>query len=73
MDSSDELIGFDEIFARYGAGRNPKTFRLWLWRAQRTGRFPAAVKLSERSIAWRKIEVTTWAENLRRVCYARAA
>jgi hypothetical protein len=40
--------------------------RRWLFELVRSGRFPAAVLLSDRSLAWREDEVDQWVENLPR-------
>jgi predicted DNA-binding transcriptional regulator AlpA len=64
------LVGFRQLFELYGAGRSARAFRLWLWRAQRSGRFPAGLEVGPNSRAWRRAEVRRWAAELRPVPYA---
>lgn len=60
------LIGFEQLYGRIGAGRSRKALRLWLWRAERAGRFPARVKLGPATVAWDEAEVAAWLEALPR-------
>lgn len=66
------LLGFREIYARYGAGRSEKAFRMALWRWTREGRFPAPLEVSPWSRAWRTADVEAWEASLVRVSYAPA-
>jgi prophage regulatory protein len=36
-----------------------------LWRMERAGRFPKRVKITDRSVGWRRREVERWLEELR--------
>ena len=52
-------------------GRDPnRSARLYLWRAVRSGTFPAAVQVSKGRIAWRGGEIEAWIANLPQVHYA---
>lgn len=67
----DRLIGFEETFQRFGAGRTERGFREWLARAIRVGAFPAAVKVGHK-VAWLESELDLYGSNLQRVKYAPA-
>jgi predicted DNA-binding transcriptional regulator AlpA len=65
----DRLIGFDEAFQRFGAGRSLRGFREWVAREIRSGSFPPAVKVGHR-VAWRESELDGYEARLQRVKYA---
>lgn len=60
------LVGFRELWTRHGRGRSENAFRVWVWRAQREGRFPLAVRIGPNSVAWWSDEIDFWEEELPR-------
>lgn len=51
------FVGFKQLHERYGCGRKLNTFRVWVWRQVRAGRWPAPVRLGENTVAWDESEV----------------
>ncbi len=70
-------IFFRALFEAYGRGRykgseqkQQRSFRVWLWREVKAGRFPAPVSVGPNRVAWWEDEVQASREQLRRVRYA---
>jgi prophage regulatory protein len=60
------MIREREVKAATGLGRMQR------WRLMRAGTFPAAVKISDRAIAWYADEVAAWAAQRPRARYGAA-
>jgi len=54
----DRLVRFPEVIHRTGRSRAS------IYRDMAQGKFPAAMKIGERAIAWRDSDLTAWLENL---------
>jgi hypothetical protein len=70
QEPSPAHVGFHWLFERFGAGRSERAYRLALWRAIRSGRFPAPLVTADKSRAWRLEDVNRWEQSLQPVSYA---
>ena len=71
------LLAFEELYQAIGKGRyrgdekrKRSSFRCWLWRAARGGKFPAPVEIATHSVAWDEQEVEAALAGLKRATYA---
>ena len=52
-----ELMRREEVEERFGVSRS------WIYNQMRAGRFPEPVRISERAVRWRVIDLDKWAED----------
>ena len=50
-----ELMRREEVEERFGVSRR------WIYNQMRAGRFPEPVRISERAVRWRVIDLDEWA------------
>ena len=68
---NESLLGFTEVAHMLGR-RSDRSSRIYLWRLQRRGAFPAALQVSPNKIAWRRSSVLLWLAARPTVRYARS-
>ncbi len=56
------LLTTGELHRRLRPELSPASWRNWLWRAITAQGFPKAVRIGERTCAWREDEVLAWLE-----------
>jgi len=60
------LLSADALRQRLRPELSPGSWRNWLWRAISEWGFPKAVRIGERTCAWREDEVMRWLESRER-------
>jgi predicted DNA-binding transcriptional regulator AlpA len=63
------FVGFKQLHDQYGCGRKANTFRVWLGRQIRAGRWPAPIRLGENTVAWDTAELEAAVAKLPRSAY----